>query len=234
MTIPGRGEVTAEAFSARLAGLQEVADAASASGAGTIPMRQIFDLAKTFISLPLLEIEHLLEAPDHPTRVGAVSVMDFQARRRSTDVAQRRGLYELYLRRHVRIDTWDLVDRAAPHVVGGYLWDRPRDPLYQLAASPHWWERRTAIVATWFFIRQDDLDDTFRLADILADDPADLVQKAVGGWVREAGKRDPARLNAYLERHAATMPRTTLRYAVEHLTPERRRHYLDLKQRAAD
>ena len=94
---------------------------------------------------------------------------------------------------------------------------------------PHWWERRTAIVATWFFIRQDDLDDTFRLADILADDPADLVQKAVGGWVREAGKRDPIRLGAYLDRHAATMPRTTLRYAVEHLSPELRSHYLGMK-----
>ena len=64
------------------------------------------------------------------------------------------------------------------------------DPLYQLASSPRWWERRTAIVATFYFIRQGDLDDTFRLADMLADDPADLVQKAVGGWVREAGKRD--------------------------------------------
>jgi len=228
MSQPGPADTAGE-FSARLAGLQEVADAASPSGAGTIPMRQVFDLAKQFFGLPLPDIERLLDVPDHLTRVGAVSIMDFQARRRSTDQQQRRGLYELYLRRHDRIDTWDLVDRAAPHVVGGYLWDKPRDPLYELAASPHWWERRTAIVATWFFIRQDDLEDTFRLADILADDPADLVQKAVGGWVREAGKRDPIRLGAYLDRHAATMPRTTLRYAVEHLSPELRSHYLGMK-----
>ena len=221
---------TAGEFSARLAGLQEVADAASGTGAGTIPMRHVFDLAKTFTGLPRPEIERLLEVPDHLTRVGAVSIMDFQARRRSTDQDQRRGLYELYLRRHDRIDTWDLVDRAAPHVVGGYLWDKPRDPLYALAASPHWWERRTAIVATWFFIRQGDLDDTFHLADVLADDPAELVQKAVGGWVREAGKRDPTRLRAYLDQHAATMPRTTLRYAIEHLSPEQRSHYLGLKR----
>ena len=192
-------------------------------------MRQVFDLAKQFIGLPLPGIERLLDVPDHLTRVGAVSIMDFKARRRSTDQQQRRGLYELYLRRHDRIDSWDLVDRAAPHVVGGYLWDKPRDPLYELAASPHWWERRTAIVATWFFIRQDDLEDTFRLADILADDPADLVQKAVGGWVREAGKRDPIRLGAYLDRHAATMPRTTLRYAVERFPPDQRLHYRKLR-----
>ena len=229
MTIPVSAEGTAGEFAARLAGLPEVADAASPTGAGTIPMRQVFDLAKTFTGLTLAEIERLLEVPDHLTRVGAVSIMDFQARRRSTDQEQRRGLYELYLRRHDRIDTWDLVDRAAPHVVGGYLWAKPRDPLYALAASPHWWERRTAIVATWFFIRRGDLDDTFQLADVLADDPAELVQKAVGGWVREAGKRDPIRLGAYLDQHAATMPRTTLRYAIEHLSPELRSHYLGLK-----
>ena len=88
-------------------------------------------------------------------------------------------------------------------MVGGYLSDKPRDPLYALARSADWWERRTAIVATYFFIRQDDLDDTFAIADILADDPEDLVQKAVGGWVREAGKRDRGRLIEFLDRHAA-------------------------------
>ena len=111
----------------------------------------------------------------------------------------------------------------------GYLSDKPRDPLYVLARSSDWWERRSAIVATYFFIRQDDLDDTFAIADILADDPEDLVQKAVGGWVREAGKRDPGRLIEFLDRHASTMPRTALRYAVEHLDPVTRRHYMQLR-----
>ena len=81
-------------------------------------------------------------------------------------------------------------------------------------------------MATWYFIRHDDLDDTFAIADLLADDPEhDLVQKAVGGWVREAGKRDPGRLRAFLDEHAATMPRTALRYAIEHLDPDERRRY---------
>jgi len=118
--------------------------------------------------------------------VGAVSVMDWQARRRATPGDVRAALYELYLRRHDRIDNWDLVDRSAPYVVGGYLFDKPREPLYQLARSSSQWERRTAIVATYFFIRQGEVDDTFRIAEILVDDEADLVQKAVGGWVREA------------------------------------------------
>jgi 3-methyladenine DNA glycosylase AlkD len=156
--------------------------------------------------------------------------MDYQARRKATSAARRQELYELYLRRHDRIDTWDLVDRAAPQVVGGYLWDRSREPIYRLAASQRWYERRTSIVSTWFFIRRDDLDDTFRIAEMLANDPEDLVQKAVGGWIREAGKRDESRLRDFLDRHAATMPRTALRYAIEKLPPATRDHYLSRKK----
>ena len=134
-------------------------------------MGQIFQLAKDFVSASLEDIEALLDSPSHPRRAAAVSIMDFQARRKTTPDTGRRELYELYLRRHDRIDTWDLVDRAAPHVVGGYLWDKSREPLYVLAASPHWYERRTSIVSTWFFIRRDDLEDTFRIGQILANDP---------------------------------------------------------------
>ena len=89
-------------------------------------------------------------------------------------------------------------------------------------------ERRTAIVATYHFIRHGDLADTFATADLLAHDPDDLVQKAVGGWIREAGKRDLAPLRSFLDRHAATMPRTALRYATERLPEEERQHYLAL------
>lgn len=193
-----------------------------------VSMREIFALAKESMSMAPGEIERLLESPIHEARVGAVSVMDFQARRSSTPDTRRRELYELYLRRHDRINNWDLVDRAAPYVVGGYLFDKSRDPLYVLARSQDVWQRRTAIVATYYFIRLDDLDDTFALADILADDPHDLVQKAVGGWIREAGKRDRDRLRAFLDQHAATMARVALRYAVEHLDKDERTHYLQL------
>ena len=213
----------------RLQSLQRAADASSAAQRGRIPMRQLFELAKDFVAASPEEIEILLDRPDHPSRVIAVSIMDFQARRKATPDGMRRELYDLYLRRHDRIDSWDLVDRAAPHVVGGHLWDKSRDPLYRLAASPHWYERRTSIVSTWFFIRRDDLDDTFRIAEILATDPEKLVQKAVGGWIREAGKRDEPRLRDFLDRHAATMPRTALRYAIEHLPPATRDHYLNRK-----
>jgi hypothetical protein len=214
---------------ARLDQLQRAADGSGFRQSARIPMSQLFDLAKDFIGASTQEVEVLLDIYGHPPRVVAVSIMDFQARRKSTPASRRQELYELYLRRHDRINTWDLVDRAAPYVVGGYLWDKSREPLYRLAGSAQWYERRSSIVSTWFFIRHDDLDDTFRIAQILVNDPHDLVQKAVGGWIREAGKRDEQRLHSYLDRNAATMPRTTLRYAIEQLPPEVRDHYLDLK-----
>jgi hypothetical protein len=196
------------------------------------PMGRIFALAKDCIDMEPAEIERLLERPDHAARVGAVSVMDWQARRRSTTVERRRELFDLYIRRHDLIDTWDLVDRSAIWVVGEYLVDRPRDVLYALARSPEPMRRRTAILSTVAFIRRDDLDDTYRIADILRHDPDDLVNKAVGWMLREAGKRDEARLLAYLDAHGATMPRVTVRYAIEKLDPAVRMRYLERKGRA--
>ena len=203
----------------------QFAEAVIASGQR---MGEIFALAKRHIDMDLVEIEDLLQSPHSTVRLGAVCVMDFQARRRSTPPAQRQALYELYLRRHDRIDDWSMVDRAAPSVVGGYLVDKPRDPLYRLAKSKSMWERRTAIVATWAFIRVGQLDDTFAIAELLVDDPEHLIQTAVGGWIREAGKRDPDRLRAFLDKHAATMPRTALRFAIEHLDDSEKRHYRTL------
>lgn len=194
-----------------------------------VRMGDVFALAKKFVEMPLGEIEKLLDSPVHEARVGAVSIMDFQARHKKTSAAQRKELFDLYLRRHDRINNWDLVDRSAPYVVGGYLADKPRKILYQLARSKNVWERRTAIVSTFYFIRQGEVDDTFRIARLLVKDGHDLIHKAVGGWIREAGKKDPAQLLAFLDEHAATMPRTMLRYAVEHLTPTRRQHYLEMK-----
>jgi 3-methyladenine DNA glycosylase AlkD len=133
-----------------------------------------------------------------------------------------------HLRRHDRINNWDLVDLAARDVVGGYLADRPRDLLYELARSESLWERRTAIVATAWFIREGELDETFAIAEVLLGDEEDLIHKAVGGWLREAGKHDRPRLLGFLDEHAAEMPRTMLRYAMEHLDPDQRAHYRSL------
>ncbi len=101
--------------------------------------------------------------------------------------------------------------------------------LYKLAKSKDLWERRIAMVSTWRFIRLADLDDTFKIAEILLDDKQDLIHKAVGWMLREAGKKDRAQLLQFLDRHATTMPRTALRYAIEHLSAEQRNHYMSLK-----
>ena len=175
------------------------------------------------------EIEKLLESPVHEVRVGAVSIMDWQASSKKTPAERRKALFDLYLRRHDRINNWDLVDRSAPYVIGGYLSDRPRAILYRLARSKNTWERRTAIVSTYYFIRQGDVADTFKIAEMLINDDQDLIHEATGGWVREAGKKDPQQLLSFLDKHAATMPRTTLRYAIERLDRKQRDHYLRMK-----
>ncbi|MEN9684501.1 MAG: hypothetical protein RLZZ28_287 [Bacteroidota bacterium] len=140
---------------------------------------------------------------------------------------RRKELFELFIRCHNSINNWDLVDRSAPYVVGGYLFDKPRILLYKLAKSPNLWERRTAIVSTYFFIRQNDLADTFKIAGILVKDKEELVQKAVGSWIREAGKRDKTILLDFLHKYAATMPRITLRYAIEKLSKEEKAVFMN-------
>jgi 3-methyladenine DNA glycosylase AlkD len=191
-----------------------------------VRIRDVFPVAKRFADMPLADVERLLDSPYYEVRLGAVSIMDFQARANRITPDQRKALFDLYLRRHDRINNWDLVDRAAPYVVGAYLADKPRDVLRRLARSLNPWERRTAIVSTYYFIRADDLDDTFGVAELLVQDEHELVQTAVGSWVREAGKRDEPRLVRFLETHAHVMPRTMLRYATEKLPRETRARFM--------
>lgn len=199
----------------------------------SVRMGQIFALAREHMDMSPAEVERLLSSGSHEHRVAAVSVMDWQARSRKTTDDRRREVFELYIRRHDLIDTWDLVDRSAIWVVGEYLRDKPRDVLDGLARSDRPMERRTAIVSTYAFIRRGQVDDTFRIGELLVDDGDDVVQKAVGWMLREAGKRDPRRLTAFLDIHAASMPRVMLRYAIEKLDPPRRQHYLGMRQRAS-
>ena len=197
-----------------------------------VRMGQVFALAKEFMDMPLGEVEKLLESPIHEARVGAVSIMDFQARSKKTTEARRKELFDLYIKRHDRIDTWDLVDRSAPYVVGGYLFDKPRKILYKLARSKKMPERRTAIVSTGFFIRQGDVDDTFKIGEMLIEDEHDLIHKATGWMLRAAGDVDRKKLLTFLDSYAASMPRTTLRYATEHFDKKQRDKYLERKNKS--
>ena len=194
-----------------------------------VRMGQVFALAKEFMDMPLDEVERMLESPFHEMRVGAVSIMDFQARSKKTTDEQKKKLFDLYIRRHDRINTWDLVDRSAPWVVGSYLMDKPRKVLYKLAKSKRMAERRTAIVSTLFFIGKGDVEDAFKLAELMLYDKEDLIHKANGWALRFAGDKDRKQLLKFLDRHAADMPRVTLRYAIEKFDKKQREHYLKLK-----
>ena len=196
-----------------------------------VRMGQVFANAKEFIDMTPDEIEKLLDSKIHEVRAGGCSIMDKQARRKKTTPERRKELYDLYLRRHDRINNWDLVDVCAIHVIGGYLADKSRTVLYKLAKSKNMWERRTAIVSTAYFIRQRELDDTFKIAEMLLKDKEDLVHKATGWMLRFAGDKDRARLLSFLDKYAATMPRVMLRYAIEKFDKKQREHYLSLKMR---
>ena len=195
-----------------------------------VRMGQVFAIAKELIDMTPAQIEKLLGSRFHEARAGAMSVMDKQGRRNATPDERRKELFDLYLRRHDRINNWDLVDLGAPYVIGRWLFDKPRDLLYKLARSKNVWERRTAIVSTAYFVRNGDVDDTFKIAEQLLNDEHDLIHKAAGGWLREAGRKDRARLLRFLDEHAPTMPRTALRYAIEHLDERRRKQYLGAKK----
>ncbi|MET8152880.1 DNA alkylation repair protein [Actinoplanes sp. NPDC049668] len=225
-------DLTASAFVDRLRAAPRRADEPGPERLG-LAMGTIFNLAKEYLDLPLGEVEALLDHPVYEARVGALSIMDKKARRKRTSADERRGLYELYLRRMDRIDDWGLVDLGAQYVIGGYLLDKPRDVLYRLARSENVWERRTAIWATMLFVRQGDLDDMYAISELLVDDPEHFVQTVVGGMLRTAGDHDADRLRAFLDRHAATMPRTALRYSIEHLDKPERDHYLSLAKAGA-
>src|SRR5262245_65359072 len=140
-----------------------------------VPMGRVFALARVFVDMAPGEIEKLLESPIHEVRAGALSIMNQQARSKKTSESRRKELFDLYIRRPDRINNWDLVDVCAPYVVGGYLFDKPRDILYKLARSKNVWERRTAIVSTYYFIRQGEVADTFKIAEMLLNDDHDLI-----------------------------------------------------------
>jgi 3-methyladenine DNA glycosylase AlkD len=236
---PDKGEFTATRFIERLKAYASPEAARAHSHLASdetdrimgVRMGQIFALAKEFIDMPPEEIEKLLESPIHEVRVGAVSIMDWQARRKKTPAERRKELFDLFIRRHDRINSWDLVDRSAIYVVGSYLFDKPRDTLYRLARSKDTWERRTAIVSTLYFIGKGDVGDAFKIAEILLNDDQEFVHKATGWALREAGKKDRQRLMRFLDQYAATMPRVALRYAIEHFDKDQRDRYLGMKKR---
>ncbi|MCX5708258.1 MAG: DNA alkylation repair protein [Candidatus Omnitrophica bacterium] len=138
------------------------------------------------------------------------------------------GIYRLYLHNTRNINNWDLVDLSAPQIVGAYLADKDKKPLYRLARSKSLWERRIAIIATFNFIKDNDFKETLILAEMLLGDKEDLIHKAVGWMLREVGKREQEKLERFLNGYTPQMPRTMLRYAIERFSERKKSHYLTI------
>lgn len=188
----------------------------------TVP--EVRRVTRQFKDLPLAETRTLLNSPWHEARLAALLILVRQYARGTG--AQRDAIYRLYLRHTHRINNWDLVDCSAEHIVGAHLHAGKAVPLRRLSRSTSLWERRIAIVATFHSIKQRKFARTLQVARWLRDDPHDLIHKAVGWMLREVGKRDQRVEERFLNRHAARMPRTMLRYAIERFPEPRRQHYL--------
>jgi len=194
----------------------------------TVPRQRL--IAKQFRTLPLGEVDALLKSKIHEERLTAHLVLVDQFTRAPGEPSQRR-IVRLYLKRLPHVNNWDLVDTSADPIIGGWLLDKPRSVLDRLARSKHLWSRRVAIIATFRFIKHGESRDTLRIARQLLRDEHDLIHKAVGWMLREVGKRvSVADLRAFLSRHAGEMPRTMLRYAIEHFPAKERARWLGVKR----
>lgn len=181
----------------------------------TVP--NIRAIAKLHKDISIEEIRELLQSEWHEVRLCALIIMVEKSKKK--DEALRKELFNLYLSQTKRINNWDLVDLSCRFIIGEYLLDKSRDILYQLAQSSLLWDNRIAIVSTYAFIRKGQLEDTYALSDLMMQHPHDLMHKAIGWMLREAGKRNPERLYDYVMSHRADMPRTMLRYAIEKFSP---------------
>jgi len=190
-----------------------------------VPIPAIRLICKQFFKQTALsDIHILLTDPIHEIRMAAVLILVYQFEKASE--ADRKIIYDFYLAHATEINNWDFVDSSAQHIVGCYLFDKPRNILSQLARSPSLWEQRIAIIATFYFIKQQQFADTFQIAEILLNHHHDLIHKAVGWMLREVGKRNQAELENFLNRHYHVMPRTMLRYAIEKFSEPLRQQYL--------
>lgn len=184
-------------------------------------------IAKANKQTPLSELQLLMESEYHEARLCALLIVMEQFKKASQ--TERKALFDFYIKNASRINNWDLVDVTCPHVVGVYLLDKDRSLLYELAESDNLWEQRIAMVSTVTFIRNREYTDTLALAERLMTHTHDLMHKAVGWMLREVGKKDRATLTDFLEQYATQLPRTALRYAIEHYPEEQRQYFLKKK-----
>ena len=189
----------------------------------TVPLQR--SIAKQYHALSLKDLQVLLKSPWHEERLIALIILVMQFKK--SDEKARRCIYEFYLKNTLAINNWDLVDLSAYHIVGAFLEDKDKTPLFDLAKSRVMWERRIAMVSCFHFIRLKQTQPALSIAKVLLKDPHDLMHKAVGWMLREVGKRaSEAKLEEFLKANYDDLPRTALRYAIERFPEAKRQQYL--------
>jgi len=188
----------------------------------TVP--KLRSLSKRFLHIPLTDIQELLQSPINEERHLALFILvELYKKNKPED---KEIVYQFYLNNLKHVNNWNLVDSSAHLIIGAHLQNENKNLLIKLAQSQNIWERRIAIVSTWYFIRNNNFEWTFNIASALLDDTHDLIHKAVGWMLREAGKRNTTALQDFLSLYAPKMPRTMLRYAIEKFSIEQRKNYL--------
>lgn len=193
-----------------------------------IPVPLVRSIAKMFSAgADMKTIGRLMVSSWHEARLCALLLL---IERYKKNTEERDIIFQFYLKNSHFVNNWDLVDLSAPQIVGEYLLDRPRQILYDLAADALLWNRRIAVVSTLTFIRHREFEDTLKLVEMLMSDNESLMHKAMGWMLREMGKRDERALTSFLDKRAAYLPRTALRYSLERLSEEQRRHYMSMER----
>ena len=181
-------------------------------------------LAKEYQDISIKEVKQLLKSHIHAERLLALLILIHKFSKGNDPT--RKSIYELYLKNTRFVNNWDLVDASAEHIVGAFLMERSRRPLYRLVRSKHLWERRISIISTFQFIKHYEFSETLKIGGMLISDEEELIHKAVGWMLREVGKRDLQTEEKFLKKHYKKMPRTMLRYAIERFPEAKRQRYL--------
>ena len=192
-----------------------------------VKVPELRKLAKEYQEITVKGVKQLLKSPIHEERLLALLIL---VRKYSKgNETEKKRIYELYLKNTQFINNWDLVDISSHHIIGAFLVDKSKEPLYSLAKSMNLWERRISIISTFYFIKHDKYAETLKISEILLMDEQDLIHKAVGWMLREIGKRHMPTEEKFLRKHYKRMPRTMLRYAIEKFPEDKRQGYLKSK-----
>ena len=189
------------------------------------------EIAKEFSGLGVEDVQELLNSKIHEERLISLFILIDMYNRADKGGGEKgekekKNIFDFYLKNAKQINNWDLVDLSAPKIVGGWLLDKEKNVLYELANSDNLWEKRIAIVSTFAFIRAGEFEDSLKISEILLGDKHDLIHKAIGWMLREVGKRDVSLLEEFIKENYSKMPRTTLRYAIERFEEGKRKGFL--------